>query len=59
MISGINFIISIVVIILVVAFIVWFIRSINEMKNTLLRIEMKLNGRGLSPGGGDYHGRLG
>jgi hypothetical protein len=30
--------------VLVIVFIVWFIKTLNEMKQSLLRIEMKLMG---------------
>ncbi|MDR2162863.1 MAG: hypothetical protein LBO70_02810 [Clostridiales Family XIII bacterium] len=47
----------VIIIVLVVVFIVWFIRTLNEIKHSLLRIEMKMMGD--DPVTGDSDGRSG
>jgi hypothetical protein len=41
---GIGLIFYVVIIILAIVFLVWFIRTLNEIKHSLLRIEMKVMG---------------
>jgi hypothetical protein len=59
---GIGFVIYLVIIALVIVFLVWFIKTLNEIKRSLLRIDMKLNGydpgTGAPVGDGNYPGRI-